>query len=412
MPELGTPSSKDIEKYDTNKLVRLQVEQLDKEKRDLSERLRVLHKRIDHLERAYRKEEAPLLAEDYDRQQKEDRITHEKNVKTTLTAAKQKHLDDLDAKKRLARMTSDYQARRKEIAGKREGNFQSRRAEAQKLMEAEKEARRQEVYAERAAEKENHDAEERQRREEEEAHRRQEEGTCRRSAVECFDSPLTSRCAQTEEAAENERLLREQEAAAAAVEAQKKAEAEKAAAARAAREAERQKDLDAAKLRLQREEELEAKRQARRLEEKQRATSTPVPRSTNGDAPSIPASPSVGGWRSRVKESKPPTPPPPSSRPASGAYRPPGARSSTPSNGAARSETPPLSGRPSIFGSGRAREEVSATPPPRPSPFGNAQPVDRPAEKEKIADSNEFRPAPATGKWKPRIRGSGEAPPR
>ena len=168
---------KDIEKYDTNKLVRLQVEQLDKEKRDLSERLRVLHKRIDHLERAYRKEEAPLLAEDYERQQKEDRITHEKNVKITIAAAKQKHLDDLDAKKRLARMGSDYQTRRKEIAGKREEEFQRRRAEAQNLLEAEKEARRQKVFAQRAAENEKREAEERRRRELEEEQRRQEEGT-------------------------------------------------------------------------------------------------------------------------------------------------------------------------------------------------------------------------------------------
>jgi translation initiation factor 3 subunit A len=168
---------KDIDKYDTSKLVRLQVEQLDKEKRDLSERLRVLHKRIDHLERAYRKEEAPLLAEDYERQQKEDRITHGKNVKAMLAAAKQKHSDDLDAKKRLARMTPDYQARRKEIAGKREEEFQSRRAESQRLMETEKQARKQKVFAHRLAEKEERDAEERQRRELEEEQRRREEGT-------------------------------------------------------------------------------------------------------------------------------------------------------------------------------------------------------------------------------------------
>jgi translation initiation factor 3 subunit A len=120
----------------------MQVDRLDKEKRDLSERLRVLHKRIDHLERTYRKEEAPLLAEDYERQQKEDRVTHEKNVKAMLAAAKQKHLDDLHAKKRLARMTSDYQTRKKDLVDRREEEFQRRRAEAERLMEPEKEARR------------------------------------------------------------------------------------------------------------------------------------------------------------------------------------------------------------------------------------------------------------------------------
>lgn len=152
------------------------MEQLDKEKRDLSERLRVLHKRIDHLERAYRKDEAPLLAVDYERQQQEDRVTHEKNAEMTVVTARQKHVEDLHAKKRLARMTGDYHARRKEIAGHREEEFQRKRAEAQKSMAEEKEARRQEILAQRAAEKERYEAEERQAEEEEEERLRQEEG--------------------------------------------------------------------------------------------------------------------------------------------------------------------------------------------------------------------------------------------
>ena len=185
------------------------------------------------------------------------------------------------------------------------------------------------------------------------------------------------------------------------------------ATARAAREAERQKDLEEARLRVQREEEFEAKRQARRLEEKHRAVSSPAPRLINGDAPSIPASPSVGSWR--TKDPNLSSPSPMSSRSASGVYRPPGARPHTPSNGAApppRPETP-SSGRPSIFGSRRSREESSAAlSTARPSPFGNAQPVDRPPEKEKVVDSDGFQPAPTNAKWRPRIRGSGEAPPR
>jgi hypothetical protein len=168
--------------------------------------------------------------------------------------------------------------------------------------------------------------------------------------------------------------------------------------------------LEEARLRLQREEEIETKRQARRLEEKQRATSSPVPRSVNGDT-SIPTSPSVGALRLRAN---PPASSPLSPQPVSAPYRPPAARSHTPSNGTTppRSETPPSSGRPSIFGSGRMREERPATPPTvRPSPFGGAKPVDRPSEKEKIVDVDGFQQAPA-GKWRARTRGPGEAPPR
>ena len=61
----------------TDNLMRLQVEQLEKEKKERESRLRVIAKRIDHIERAYRQEERPLLAKDYELQQASDRATFE-----------------------------------------------------------------------------------------------------------------------------------------------------------------------------------------------------------------------------------------------------------------------------------------------------------------------------------------------
>lgn len=407
------------------------MEQLDKEKRDLSERLRVLHKRIDHLERAYRKDEAPLLAVDYERQQEEDRVTHEKNAEMTLVAAQQKHVEDLHAKKRLARMTGDYHARRKEIAGHREEEFQRKRADAQKAMVAEKAARRQEILAQRAAEEEAYEAEERKAQEEEEERLRQEEGSFHSFHLPFFDTFTNQDLfVLTEEAAEEERVRAEEEAAAAAAEAEKKAAADKIAATRAAREAERQKDLETARLRAQREEEALARRSGGRKLETERSASSPISRPINGDAPSpISASASVGGggvWRrggttpgSTTPPTSATTPRPVAAAAAGGAYRPPASRGLTPSNGTStplRSETPPSSGRPSPFGAARPREEVparSSSPAPaaaRPSPFGNAKPVAAPTEKNGEADG--FQAAPSVGKWKPRTRGPGEAPPR
>jgi hypothetical protein len=157
--------------------VALQVEQLDKEKRDFSERLRILHKRIDHLERAFRKEERPLLEQDYERQQKEDLVTHEMTVAMRRTAAQQKHQEDLEAKARLARMMADYQARCKEIMDRREEEYERRRAEVQKLIDAEKDVRRKKVFAERAAEQKSREVIEAKLRSHEEELRRRDIGT-------------------------------------------------------------------------------------------------------------------------------------------------------------------------------------------------------------------------------------------
>jgi hypothetical protein len=46
---------------------------MDREKRELNERMRIVAKRLDHIERAFRKAELPLLADDYARQQADDK---------------------------------------------------------------------------------------------------------------------------------------------------------------------------------------------------------------------------------------------------------------------------------------------------------------------------------------------------
>jgi translation initiation factor 3 subunit A len=56
--------------------MRLQVEQLEKEK-ERESRLRVISRRVDHTERAYRQEERLFLAKDYELQQASDRTTFE-----------------------------------------------------------------------------------------------------------------------------------------------------------------------------------------------------------------------------------------------------------------------------------------------------------------------------------------------
>jgi translation initiation factor 3 subunit A len=62
----------DLDNLDANRLRAMKLAQLEREKNDINEKLRVTGKRIDHLERAFRKEEAQKLPEDYAQQRERD----------------------------------------------------------------------------------------------------------------------------------------------------------------------------------------------------------------------------------------------------------------------------------------------------------------------------------------------------
>lgn len=135
-------SEQEFASLDTEKLVQLQVEQIEREKRDLSDRLRTVQRRMDHLERAYRREELPLLAADYERQKAADRENHMRAYRAQVAAARERHERDLAAKKTLARVVPDYEGLREKLLGKRRAEHAERCREAEVLIEQEKERRR------------------------------------------------------------------------------------------------------------------------------------------------------------------------------------------------------------------------------------------------------------------------------
>ncbi|KAI0331567.1 hypothetical protein GY45DRAFT_1275700 [Cubamyces sp. BRFM 1775] len=258
---------KDVESLSTDNLMRLQVEQLEKEKKELNERMRVLSKRMDHIERAYRKEERPLLAKDYEQQQANDRAVFEETQKARLQAHRAAFEADLETKRRLARMVEDVKQMKQTISARRGEEFAKRKELAQKNMEEEKAKRRAAVLKTRE--------EERLRREEEERIRREQEEEQARLEAE--------RLAE-------ERRKEEEEAAARALEEQKKAEeAERLAAIRKQREEERQQAREAALRQQQREEEA-LRRQAERKAQQAAAAAAPA-------RPAAPAAETGGVWR-------------------------------------------------------------------------------------------------------------------
>lgn len=99
----------------TDKLRAMQVEQLNKDKKDLEEKMKQVVKRFDHLERAHRKHELGLLAKDAELQKLRDVEAHEQFRKTKLEKAKRDFEEAKTAKQRLARVLPDFTQYRKTI---------------------------------------------------------------------------------------------------------------------------------------------------------------------------------------------------------------------------------------------------------------------------------------------------------
>lgn len=156
--------------------MRLQVEQLEKEKRDLSERLRIVAKRVDHIERAYRKAERPLLTQDYAEQQVNDRITFDRKQKDRKDASVLEHQRKLETKKRLSRMLIDYEARRSIILGNKKDEYEKRNKVAQRKIEEDIKKRRTAVLKTREEQRIKAEDEARRLREKQEEEARLEAG--------------------------------------------------------------------------------------------------------------------------------------------------------------------------------------------------------------------------------------------
>ena len=189
----------DIKDLDSNQLRLLRISQLEKEKNDLFKNLRVTGKRIDHLERAFRREEIKLLPKDYEAQRERDLAAHEKHKAETLKEAERKHKEDVALKNRLSRLLPVYEQFTTDLMERRHDEFEKRRKAADREYQNAIEKRKKEVRERRA----------REQREREEAERRAQE--------------------------EEERIAREAEEKAAAEEEKKRLAAE----AKARREAER-----------------------------------------------------------------------------------------------------------------------------------------------------------------------------
>lgn len=158
----------DLDDLDSDRLRALRIEQLAKEKNELNQTLRVTGKRIDHLERAFRKEELRMLSTDYDAQRERDVANWERTKEQTLRNAEAKHKEDVALKHRLSRMVPTYEQFRKELQERRHDQFEKRRKQADRELENAIQKRKRDVREKRARERRDREEAERREREEEE----------------------------------------------------------------------------------------------------------------------------------------------------------------------------------------------------------------------------------------------------
>jgi translation initiation factor 3 subunit A len=254
----------DIENIDdlsSDRLRAMKLQQLEREKNDVNEKLRITGKRIDHLERAFRKEEAKKLSEDYAAQRERDLAAYNMVTAETLAESKSQHKANVELKHRLERLLPEYETFSKALKERRRDAFEARQRDAQKEFERQVAARKKEYRERKLREK-------REREEQEQALREAEE-----------------RAAKEKE--EKERLAELNRA-----ELAKKKEQ---------REKERQEALEAAALQTRRAEEAMARRQA------EKAAAASVPRreppvmersDSNSRRPALNL-PGAGKWRER-----------------------------------------------------------------------------------------------------------------
>ena len=172
----------DLDELDSNRLRAMKLAQLEKEKNELHERLRVTGKRIDHLERAFRKEEIKLLPKDYEAQRERDQEAYEASRKETLEASELKHKENVALKHRLSRLVVVYEQFRDDVHERRHEEFEKRRKAASRELQNKMDQRRKE-YRERKA-RERREEEERERREREEEERAAKEAEEKAAAEE------------------------------------------------------------------------------------------------------------------------------------------------------------------------------------------------------------------------------------
>lgn len=172
-----------IDELDNSTIRAMKLARLEKDNKERDERVRITAKRIDHLERAFRREEVKHLAEDYQRQREHDLEVYERTKAETLKEALIKHKEGLALKNRLGRLVGAYDHFRAELNERRHKEFEHRHRIAEREFEKQKKQRIEEIRAKKQRERmEQKEAERRQHEEEKRLAKEAEERAAKEAA--------------------------------------------------------------------------------------------------------------------------------------------------------------------------------------------------------------------------------------
>ncbi|KAJ7534841.1 hypothetical protein O6H91_12G006400 [Diphasiastrum complanatum] len=184
-----------------------------KERQEMERKLQKLAKTLDHLERAKREEERPLIEAAYYKRLEDDEIFYEQQLQQETEQGRLQHSTDLIEKKRLQKMLEDKFVFQAQVVSRRQGEFErlkrereERIAELRLLRSQERERRRKMEYyrsLEEARLLKIKEEEEARKREEEEIKRKEEAE--RRAKLDEIAAKQRQREAEAEERAKRER---------------------------------------------------------------------------------------------------------------------------------------------------------------------------------------------------------------
>merc|ERR1712130_60501 len=168
---LDKMEAEEIAKMDADEIMAKQVEELEKEKKELQVRLKAQEKKVDHLERAKRLEEIPLLKDQFNEFKEEAKLVWEEQEKERIELEKNNRESDVANRDRLVRMKDDKEKYLESLLKERKNVFEKKLVEFETLVGDERKIRLERRKEER---KEERRRKWRQEREEEEQRRRDE----------------------------------------------------------------------------------------------------------------------------------------------------------------------------------------------------------------------------------------------
>ncbi|XP_075071656.1 eukaryotic translation initiation factor 3 subunit A isoform X2 [Mixophyes fleayi] len=156
--ELGAKAFKDIdienlEELDPDFIMAKQVEQLEKEKKELQERLKNQEKKIDYFERAKRLEEIPLIKKAYEEQRISDMELWEQQEAERIDTLMLEREKAVEHKNRMSRMMEDRDLFESKLKSARQSVYEEKLKQFQERLAEERKARLEERKRQRKEER-------------------------------------------------------------------------------------------------------------------------------------------------------------------------------------------------------------------------------------------------------------------